>query len=50
MRFFLSAHNLIDAPPDHSPVLAQIDAPDPDDDVSCDEVLLDAFATPAARQ
>ena len=48
MRFFLAAHGLAEAAP---VVIEQIVADDsPDDDISCDEVLLEAFASPPAPQ
>lgn len=56
MQFFLSAHQLTDTPleqrwPDAGPAdVATSEPDDAEDAVNCDEVLLDAFATPAAPQ
>lgn len=50
MRFFLAAHDLISAPETAEPVVVQADPDALQDDVNCDEVLLEAFATPAAPQ
>ena len=52
MRFFLSAHGLTCPCVDHParPPQASLAEDDHENAISCDEVLLDAFATPAALQ
>ena len=49
MRFFLAAHGLVEVTP--KPVVQETREDDmPEDDISCDEVLLEAFASPPAPQ